>query len=79
MRTVPTACFCGDEITELRFCIWSYMGFKGRIQQLRKGERKVSETRGTLAVLATLRSLTDQTQGNYAFTFHFLSFRSILN
>lgn len=31
-RIVPTACFCGDEITEFRFCIWSYMGFKGHIQ-----------------------------------------------
>lgn len=28
-RTVPAACFCGDEITELTFCVWSYMGFKG--------------------------------------------------
>lgn len=31
-RTVSTACFCGDEITEFRFCIWFYMGFKGNIQ-----------------------------------------------
>lgn len=31
-RTISTGCFCGDEITEFRFCIWSYMGFKGNIQ-----------------------------------------------